>query len=333
MTNRHDRIEFTHYYHKIMGYGGQRKSYNKNRHKMHFSALTNVLMKYCLCDIITWTFCGDESGPVPIHERRGFKVLNRTVSFLYSNGMSHLDFFLKTFHKMKSIKAVLDSAHHHFGKAQGLVSKPGAKAKHDTRLSDGLNRIWARYHSYSQSATKAIIGQTVMLAAYHIRCLLDVDITFNYHLMIHLTMDSQGLGDLQLPEDGDSDIHQLRVPLFLAMATSPLVLISGVQWHTKDISHPTMIGVSSTFCIHAQNSADILEKLWQSLGNQRPDSLAVLEKQLWRHLFSLAREEVVEEDFLVSFVEAAREEIANISSVDDGWFREGILTCMTKNTC
>ena len=167
IANEHEKTEFNRYYLSMMGYGGKRKSYSENKNRMHFSGLTNMLMKYRLCDIITWTFCGDESGPVPLHEKRVFKVLSRTVSILYINDI-HPDFFLKTFHKMKSIKAVLDNAHRHFGTMQGSVSKPGAQAKHDARLSDGLNRIWGKYHLYSQTATKAIIAQSVMLVAYHI---------------------------------------------------------------------------------------------------------------------------------------------------------------------
>ncbi|KAF8638713.1 hypothetical protein AX14_010164 [Amanita brunnescens Koide BX004] len=120
IANEHEKTEFNRYYLSMMGYGGKRKSYSENKNRMHFSGLTNMLMKYRLCDIITWTFCGDESGPVPLHEKRVFKVLSRT-----------------TFHKMKSIKAVLDNAHRHFGTMQGSVSKPGAQAKHDARLSDG----------------------------------------------------------------------------------------------------------------------------------------------------------------------------------------------------
>jgi hypothetical protein len=61
--------------------------------------------------------------------------------------------------------------------------------------------------------------------------------------------------------------------------------------------------------------------------------LAVVEKQLWQHLFSLAREEVVEEDFLVSFVEGARKEMESISLDDDSWFQEGMLTYMTRKPC
>ena len=42
---------------------------------------------------------------------------------------------------------------------------------------------------------------------------------------------------------------------------------------------------------------------------------------------------MVEEDFLVSFVEGARKEMESISLDDDSWFQEGMLTYMTRKPC
>lgn len=71
-----------------MGYGPVRKTFNENRNRLHFSEVANVLMKYRLCDIMAWMGSEDEVFNVPIHSRRSFKVLSKSVSCFYSNGVS-----------------------------------------------------------------------------------------------------------------------------------------------------------------------------------------------------------------------------------------------------
>lgn len=89
--------------------------------------------------------------------------------------MVSADCCVKSYHAMKSVKAVLNTANYHFGGAGGTVTQ--TSAPHDDNLSEGLNRLWSRVHMYSERAAKSIICESVMLAAYHVRCLLDVGIT------------------------------------------------------------------------------------------------------------------------------------------------------------
>lgn len=164
---------------------------------------------------------------------------------------------------MNSVKAVLIKACDHFGVADEVVAPQVIK---QTELPGGIDRLWNRYYTYSETAGKAIIGQTVMLAACHIRCLLDVNIVY-INSCIYLTMAFQGCGDLIFPPFvAKNERQQMRVPLFLALASSPLVLLAGVQWHTKDINRATLIGVRCIYSFSCRKSADISNIALAMLG-------------------------------------------------------------------
>lgn len=177
LTNSHELQDFNHFYRIFMGYGLPIKSYKLFKNRVHLTKAANVLMKYRLCDIMAWALCNDKSGPVPLHKRRVFKVLQRTVSFLPYSKSINTYYSFKTFHSMRSVKAVLNNTRRHF-----VAAGPSEESMdihddlHDDQLSGCLNKLWKKYHMFSESASKAIIGQTVALAAYHICCLLEVDI-------------------------------------------------------------------------------------------------------------------------------------------------------------
>lgn len=57
----------------------------------------------------------------------------------------------------------------------------------------------------------------------------------------------QGYGDIIIPEGTQKkDPSKLRVPLYLSLTVSPLVILSGIAWHTRDFNRAMMIGVSGT---------------------------------------------------------------------------------------
>ena len=102
LTNSHELQDFNHFYRIFMGYGLPIKSYKLFKNRVHLTKAANVLMKYRLCDIMAWALCNDKSGPVPLHKRRVFKVLQRTVSFLPYSKSINTYYSFKTFHSMSS---------------------------------------------------------------------------------------------------------------------------------------------------------------------------------------------------------------------------------------
>lgn len=82
LTNSHQLRDFNSFYRSLMGYGLPIKSYNMSKNRKHLTTAANVLMQYRLCDIIAWTLSNETSGAVPLHKKRGFKLLHRSVSFL-----------------------------------------------------------------------------------------------------------------------------------------------------------------------------------------------------------------------------------------------------------
>lgn len=54
----------------------------------------------------------------------------------------------------------------------------------------------------------------------------------------------QGWGDVKVPDVlRRNDPSQMHLPLFLALAVSPLMLLAPVQWHTKDFNRSALVGV------------------------------------------------------------------------------------------
>jgi hypothetical protein len=67
-------------------------------------------------------------------------------------------------------------------------------------------------------------------------------------LHLNLIRSFQGLGDVKVPDVlKRDDPSQMRLPLFLALAVSPLMLLAPVQWHTKDFSRSALVGVCHKF--------------------------------------------------------------------------------------
>jgi hypothetical protein len=115
---------------------------------------------------------------------------------------------------------------------------------HDKRLSNALNGLWGKFHGFTQRANALIIHQNLVLAACHIKCFVDVKIVFLL-LMYESNHIFQGWGDVQLPQGFELHEHaRMRLPLFLALAVSPLMLLAPVQWHTKDFNRSSLVGVS-----------------------------------------------------------------------------------------
>lgn len=91
---------------------------------------------------------------------------------------------------MGSVKEVLNNTYHHFWAAEPLQKPLNiTDLLRDDNLSKCLKGLWEQFHTYSQTATKAIIGQTVALTAYHIRCLLEVNCVY---LIMHSYNHSPG---------------------------------------------------------------------------------------------------------------------------------------------
>jgi hypothetical protein len=80
ITGKHTKSEWNLYYRTVMGYGLPRKSLNVYNNRLQLGKLANVLMNYRLCDILTWTVSDDVDRNVPIHCKKTFKVLSRSVS-------------------------------------------------------------------------------------------------------------------------------------------------------------------------------------------------------------------------------------------------------------
>lgn len=57
----------------------------------------------------------------------------------------------------------------------------------------------------------------------------------------------QGYGDIQIPAGTlKKDPSKMRVPLYLSLFVSPLIILCGIAWHTRDFNRASMIGVSGT---------------------------------------------------------------------------------------
>jgi len=75
-----------------------------------------------------------------------------------------------------------------------------------------------------------------------------------------------------------------------------------------------------------------LDKIWQCIGNDRPEIIAKVEKVFWRLLFSFAEGGIGhpvgsdnEVTRLHTFIEWAQGELNGISEQDDKWFQPGSL--------
>jgi hypothetical protein len=55
---------------------------------------------------------------------------------------------------------------------------------------------------------------------------------------VNPTTSFQGWGDVKVP-----DVLQMHLPLFPALAVSPLMLLAPVQGHTQDFSRSALVGV------------------------------------------------------------------------------------------
>ena len=97
--------------------------------------------------------------------------------------MPYADVF-KSFHLMHSIKALIGKAETLMkGKSQNGKEKaiPALYAKEimaGNDLSNGLQQLWGKFHALSEKAAIISIHQNVLLAAYHIRCFLEVGLIF-----------------------------------------------------------------------------------------------------------------------------------------------------------
>ena len=67
-----------------------------------------------------------------------------------------------------------------------------------------------------------------------------------FYLMIHVSnYVKQGHGDIVIPPNSGLKAQKLRLPLLLALSVSPLVLLCGSRWHTRDFPRSSLFGVSS----------------------------------------------------------------------------------------
>ncbi|EEB91753.1 hypothetical protein MPER_09840 [Moniliophthora perniciosa FA553] len=83
------------------------------------------------------------------------------------------------------------------------------------------------------------------------------------------------------------DVTKLRQPLFLAMAVSPLILLSDISTMSTNLTRIQMI------------------RAWFHYGNERPPLLRLVEGMLWRELFSMAHGHKTSMEGLVSFMRNA----------------------------
>jgi hypothetical protein len=68
------------YFQAFIGYKTSIVPFSENSHRARFSATTDMLMHYRLCDILTWVHCPEFSGPVPTHIRKKYESPDRIVS-------------------------------------------------------------------------------------------------------------------------------------------------------------------------------------------------------------------------------------------------------------
>ncbi|KAF8335502.1 hypothetical protein F5887DRAFT_921136 [Amanita rubescens] len=180
-----------------------------------------------------------------------------------------------SFHHIHSLKKLIGNANRYLAIETGRENSAQSYVP-DDKLSNALNGLWGQFHRFTQKANAFIIRQNL------------------------------GWGDVKVPDVlRRNDPSQMRLPLFLALAVSPLMLLAPVQWHTKDFNRSALVGI------------------WQCLGNKRPDSIARLEKELWKYLFALADGNVENQEMtLESFLSRAVDEVRYMIHEEDRWFEE-----------
>ncbi|KAF8324811.1 hypothetical protein F5887DRAFT_926536 [Amanita rubescens] len=232
---------------------------------------------YRLCDTLTWVYSSEVSGPVPIHIRRGYRSPDK-------GSFKHMD----------KVTTLLEGADHflqmlNVSAAGGLETLQPSVDVVPAEIPSSLASLWGRFSIFNNTASATSILANFLVAAYYLGCLFE------------------GNDDIKLPEDAHLSKQKLRLPLSMALYTSPLVLLSTHRWHTRDFHRGTLFG------------------MWQCLGNDRPPVVAKIEKELWKILFMLAKGERQDDvALLLEVIQWAQKEIQGISQSDDEWLQEDI---------
>ncbi|EEB88975.1 hypothetical protein MPER_12987 [Moniliophthora perniciosa FA553] len=96
-------------------------------------------------------------------------------------------------------------------------------------------------------------------------------------------------------------LTRLRQPLLLALAVSPLILLSDITPTSSNLSRVHML------------------RAWYHYGNERPTMLIQIEGMLWQQLFSMARGRISSMQALKSFMVDAKP-LLSIASPDGNFF-------------
>lgn len=166
------------YFQSFIGYNTPRVKYIDNRQTKLFSATAEMIMQWRLCDIITWTYCPNHTGPVPIHVRKSFTTPGKSVSSQYIINSDTYTDFPKSFKALGNLTAFMDEACRLVGL---LEAKPSTGPVTDIvqpmtglSTSSSLNALWGRFSIFQSQASATSIMANVLLASYHLGCLFEV---------------------------------------------------------------------------------------------------------------------------------------------------------------
>ena len=164
------------YFQAFIGYNTPRVKYADNRHVKLFSLTAEMILQWRLCDIITWTYCPNLTGPVPIHLRKSFTTPGKSVSSQYITNSDTDTNFTKSFKALGNIILFMDEACHLVSMLEQRASEPmtDIQPMADISTSCSLHALWGKFTIFHTQASATSIVANVLLASYHLGCLFEV---------------------------------------------------------------------------------------------------------------------------------------------------------------